>query len=120
MYGLNDNIDLSILNGSELTQVTIGLYQVAFNFFKNVAVSVEGKFVYFDGETEWTWEHKQTSCFVAARTVALLGATIQSFERNTDGTLVLFFSNGHRLTVLDPTKEFESYTVTWPGHTVVV
>jgi hypothetical protein len=38
---------------------------------------------------------------IAARTVAMLGASVTSFETNENETLALTFSNGHRLTILD-------------------
>jgi hypothetical protein len=30
------------------------------------------------------------------------------------------FSNGHRLSILDSSKEYESYDITRPGQTIVV
>ena len=57
---------------------------------------------------------------IAARAVALLGATIESFGSNIDGTLTLAFSNQHRLTILDSSKEYESYDITRPGQTIIV
>jgi hypothetical protein len=30
------------------------------------------------------------------------------------------FSNGHRLTILDSYKEYESYDITRPGQTIIV
>jgi hypothetical protein len=55
-----------------------------------------------------------------ARTVSLLGATIQSFGGLENGTLSLVFSNGQRLTILDSIKEYELYDITRPGSTIVV
>ncbi len=37
-----------------------------------------------------------------------------------DPGLVLMFSNGHRLTILDSYKEYESYDITRPGQTIIV
>lgn len=51
MYGLKSDIDLSFLNGRELIQVAIGLYQIQFGFDGDVRISVEGEFSYFDGKT---------------------------------------------------------------------
>lgn len=120
MYGLKKEIDLSFLKGRELGQVAIGLYHVRFGFDEDVAISVEAEFRYFDRQTDWTWRPEQGSASVAARTLALLGASIQAFESSVDGTLALTFSNGDRLTILDSSKEFESYDITRPGHTIVV
>ena len=79
MYGLKKEIDLSFLTGRELTQVAIGLYQARFGFDEDVAVSVEAEFHYHDGLDEWIWRQEPSSSQVAARTLALLGATITSF-----------------------------------------
>jgi hypothetical protein len=120
MYGLKKEIDLSFLDGRELIQVAIGLYHTSFRFDEDVAISVEGEFRYFDGQAEWIWKSEQAAALIAAKTVSLLGATIQSFEGQGNGTLSLVFSNGQRLTILDSSKEYESYDITRPGVTIVV
>jgi hypothetical protein len=120
MYGLKKEINLSLLAGRELIQLAIGLYQVQFHFDEDVTVSVEAEFRYFDGQDEWNWRQEPRSHQIAARTVALLGASITNLESNENGTLALMFSNGHRLTKLDPFKEYESYSITRPGQTIIV
>ena len=84
MYGLKKDIDLSFLNGRERIQIAIGLFHVSFRFDEEVAISVEGEFLYFDGNAEWISKHERNSSVVAARTVALLGTTIQAFQSSTD------------------------------------
>lgn len=120
MYGLKKEIDLSFLTGRELIQVAIGVYQVQFSFDGDVRISVESEFRYFDGQAECIWRPEPGSSSIAARAVALLGATIESFGSNTDGTLTLAFSNQHRITILDSSKEYESYDITRPGQTIIV
>jgi hypothetical protein len=120
MYGLRKDIDLGFLRDREVIQVAIGVYQIQFGFDEDVRISVEGQFAYFDGQEEWVWKPEQGAAQIAARTVALLGATIQSFEGQENGTLTLMFSNGQRLTIVDNSKEYESYDITRPGKTIVV
>ena len=120
MHGLKKEIDLSFLNGRELIQLAVGLYHAIFKFDEDVAISVEGEFRYFDGQAEWIWRPEPGSSLVAARTVALLSATIESLESNPNGTLALTFSNGQRLTFADSSREYESYQITRPGETIVV
>jgi Family of unknown function (DUF6188) len=120
VYGLRSDIDLSFLNGREVDQIAIGVYQIQFGFDEDVRISVEGGFSYFDGESDSVWKPEPGFAQIAARTVALLGATIQTFEAQKDGTLALRFSNGHRLTIPDSSKEYESYDITLPGRTIVV
>jgi hypothetical protein len=120
MYGLSKDIDLKFLNGRECIQIAIGVYQIQFGFDEDVRISVEGQFRYFDGGTEVVWRPEPGFAQIAARTVALLGATIDSFESRENGTLTLIFSNGHRLIIPDSSKEYESYQITRPGETIVV
>jgi hypothetical protein len=103
-----------------LIQLAIGLYQVQFGFDEDVRISVESRFRYFDGQAEWIWRPEPGSSSIVARAVALLGATIESFRSNIDGTLTLAFSNQHRLTILDSSQEYESYDITRPGQTIIV
>jgi hypothetical protein len=120
MYGLSKDLDLNFLNGREVIQVAIGVYQIQFGFDEDVRISVEGQFSYFDGHDEWVWTPDPGGAQIAARAVALLGATIESFQGHEDGTLKLIFSSGQRLIILDNSKEYESYDITRPGSTIVV
>jgi Family of unknown function (DUF6188) len=120
MYGLRGDVDLSFLTGREVIQICVGVYQVQFGFDEDVRISVQGQFNYFDGDADWIWRPEPGASEVAARTVTLLGSTIESFHGHEDGTLKLTFSTGQRLTILDNSKEYESYDITRPGHTIVV
>ena len=120
MYGLSKDIDLSFLAGRQVEQVAIGVHQVQFGFDEDVIISVESQFVYFGAQQEWTWKPEPGAAQIATRMVSLLGATIQSFEGHENGTLTLVFSNGHRLTIFDSSKEYESYDIARPGQTIVV
>ena len=120
MYGLKNDIDLSFLNGREVDQIAIGVYQIQLGFDEDVRISVEGGFFYFDGNNESVWKPEPGFEQIAAKTVALLGATLETFEARENGTLTLNFSNGHRLIIPDSSKEYESYDITRPGQTIVV
>jgi hypothetical protein len=120
VYGLSKDIDLAFLDGRESIQIAIGVYQIQFGFDEDVTISVEGEFSYFDGRSEVIWKPEPGSSEIAARTVALLGATIESFEGSENGILTLIFSNGHRLIIPDSSQQYESYTITCPGRTIVV
>lgn len=118
MYGLEKDIDLSFLNGREVIQIAIGIYQVIFAFDKDVSISVEGEFSYMRGQSEKVW--KAGAPDDATSTVALLGLKVKSIEGHENGTLALTFVNGDRLTIPDSSKEYESYHITRPGETIVV
>jgi hypothetical protein len=50
----------------------------------------------------------------------LVGATVTRARGVKDGTLTLEFDNGASLIVFDASDQFESYTITRPGETIVV
>jgi hypothetical protein len=108
VYGLNKDIDLSFLKGREVIQVAIGVYQIQFAFDEAVTIYIEGGFSYFDGKDEVIWKPEPGTADIASLTVALLGATIDNFESHENGTLKLAFSNGHRVTIPDSSKQYES------------
>jgi Family of unknown function (DUF6188) len=120
MYGLKKGLDLSFLGGLQLEQIAIGVYQIIFGFDEDVRISAYSQFNYFDGREEWAWNPEPGAVQIAARTLSLLGATIESFEGHENGTLSVVFSNGHRLIFLDNCKEYESYDISRPGETIVV
>jgi hypothetical protein len=74
VYGLRKNTDLKFLNGREVGQIAIGLYQIQFGFDEDVRISVEGEFRWFEGGNEVVWRPEPGSAQIAARMVALLGA----------------------------------------------
>jgi hypothetical protein len=120
MYGLDPKIDLSFLNGREVIQVAMGIFQIQFGFDEDVRISVEAEFKYFDGSNESVWKYGHDYIQVAAQAVALLSHKILRYEASENGTLQLFFSSGHTLTIPDTSKEFESYSITAPGRNIYV
>ena len=120
MYGLSEDIDLSFLQDRELEHVTIGVYQVWFGFDKEVTISVESQFRYFDGQRVWVWQPETGAAQIAAQTLSLLGAKIEKCQGHANGTLELTFPNGRLLTFLDPSSQYESYQITRPGQTIIV
>jgi hypothetical protein len=120
MPPIKKNVDLGFLNGRELIQLCIGLYQIIFKFDDELAISVEQGFCYFDGQDKWTWRPEPGSSLLAARAVTLLGTRIDSFEVSSGSTLVLNFSNGHNLTIMGGSNGYESYDITRPGQSIVV
>jgi hypothetical protein len=120
MQELKRDIDLSFLNGSELIQLCIGLYQTVFKFDGDLAISVEGEFRYFDGQDETIRRPEPGSSALAARTAVLLGARIVNFESDASSTLSLMVSDGRRLAIMGSKNGYESYDITRPGQTIVV
>ena len=119
MYGLDMTMDLSFLVGREAIQIAIGQYQVIFNFDEDVRISVESEFRHISSDGDISNWHPRAP-HTAAATLRLLGAKIEKVSGHKDGTLKLTFSGGDTLTILDSSKEYQSYDITCPGRTIVV
>ncbi len=118
MYGLPGNLDLEFILEREVIQIAIGVYQVIMAFDKQLKISIEGEFEYITKEGRLTWKPTETQ--VAAKTVGLLGATVQSVNPQANGTLELGFSNSDRLVLKHPNPQYESYQIVTPVKTIVV
>jgi len=118
VYGIGKQLDLSFLRNLEVIQTRIGLYQVQFAFTEDVCLSVEGRFRYSSGGEAIDWLPGATKA--ASAVVNLLGSTVTDVRVPNVETLELSFSNGDSLEVFDNSKEYESFTITRPGVTIVV
>jgi hypothetical protein len=121
MYGLPNDVDLDFLIGRTVDQVAIGIHEVIFGFDEDIRITVYQEFRYFDGQTESIWRPEEVgSSLMAGRTAALLGYPVENIDRHANGMLALTFANKSRLTIIDSSKEYESYDITRPGETIVI
>ena len=119
MYGLDMAIDLSFLIGREAIQIAVGQFQVIFNFDESVSISVGSEFRLISpaGDVS-TWQPRGPQ--TAAAALRLVGSKVEKVSGQKDGTLTLTFSGGDILTILDTSKEYESYDITCLGRTIIV
>ena len=117
LYPLGDDIDLSFLEGQELIQVSIGIYQVIFSFVRDLTITVEDRFVIEEptGQTIWTPE----AINEASRTVCLLGRTTNGVRRNASA-LDLQFGGGYSLAITPVESGYESYQINHGGRVFIV
>ncbi len=117
MNGLPEQIDLSFLEGRELIQVCVGMFQVIFGFDDQVSISVEGCYSVHSEAGESTWKSGEKP---RSDVLNLLGANVAHVRGEADGTLTLTFSEDLSLVIFDSSKEYESYQIAKPGTIIVV
>lgn len=108
MYGLPPTTDLRFLARKRLLRIEVNDFQVQLQFTDDVCISIESEVV-VDGDARGR---------EALR--ALVGAAIESVSAGSDGTLQLAFEGGRRVAVRDSNADYESYTITAPGVTIIV
>jgi hypothetical protein len=108
MYGLPSDFDGRVFTGRILEQVCFNENQVTLSFDGDMAVMVESAFSYEAPPAE----SRLTEVPVFhSDLMRLLGRRVSSAVGDEDGTLVLVFENGHRLRILDDSREYESYRI---------
>jgi Family of unknown function (DUF6188) len=117
MYGLTAEIDLSFLVGGELQQVAVGQHEVILHFFKGISITVQSDLRLSEGD-----DQGDRLSGAPSQGVVLIGLLASSVVRasGADGTLTMEFSDGSTLAVYDSSPNFESYTITYDGGTIVV
>lgn len=118
MYRLKKDLDLSFLENLELIQVCVGIFQVQFVFESDVVLSVENTFKHSSNGTVSEWRPNVVEA--ATSVLKLLGTTSKTIEAVNEQTLRLGFSNGDTLEMTDDSDQYESFTITAPGKTIVV
>jgi hypothetical protein len=109
MYGLAKTIDLSYLKEKELIQIAVEV---------DIRISVENTFFHYWKEESWRWNSGDV--LGASSVLALIGNKVTDISVSSPDTLWLDFSNEHRLAILDDSRQYESFTITGPGTTIVV
>ncbi len=117
MDGLRADIDLSPLIDLELFQVCIGKYQFTLNFDKNVSISIGCDCLYDSGGGE----KLSISDYVENATLlcGLIGCAMSHATRTDDGGLLIKFSNGATLHLLNDTPYYEAFQLDIHGNLFV-
>jgi Family of unknown function (DUF6188) len=110
--------DLAFLNGREMVQVAIGVYQVIFAFDEEVTISVEYHFRYVPSSGSYS-DWKPGAKDAGAPALELLGSKVEQAQVGEDGTLELALSGGQRLVITSEDKGQESYHITRRGEMIV-
>jgi hypothetical protein len=112
--------DLAILNGAELTNVTVWKYGVTLNFNDdplNVTVENNAEFQ-SQGRTEIF--NQEIIVGFGARMLSLIGRRVSDMQATEDKTLALSFDDGTRLVLRPDDSGYESYTVNLPNGSIFV
>lgn len=116
MYGLPENFDPLCFVQKTLEQISFTANTMHLSFCDDVSITVESCFVYSSGRnTERTCVPVQVS-----GVMQLIGESVTNAAKDSKGSLVLIFSNGHSFTCLDDTKMYESYRLRFGGEEIVV
>src|SRR4051794_37779063 len=112
MYGLKSE-DLQLLQtleGKEITLVSVGQYDLHFNFHPEGVISIEGRCEMLDenGSLIDAWDRGQRS--ESFRLFDLLGQPIIKVEIDSPRSFTAFLKNQRKLRVIDNSDQYESFS----------
>jgi hypothetical protein len=118
MFGLAENVDLSFFRDREVLQVCIGWTQAQIHLDGNVSLFIETEMRHRSraGPVVQHTDIRASAVMLAS----LLGLRVLSAKREPPGTLVLEFSDGSLLEVLDSSPRYESYQIKYADQLIVV
>lgn len=118
MYELPRSEEFSFLLGKELIQVCYGKFQTQLHFSDAVSVSIETNVEHKRGDEILgaSQEREQT----VTSLIMLLGVSVNHVAIEQNNVLMLSFSNDQTLRVIADGSPYESFSVTAPGHSIVV
>lgn len=109
MQGLLPSVDLHLLVGAKVIQVCFSAHQCIFGLDLDARIAVESSCEYTaPGRVTVTVAEYSRA---ATELCELLDASVLSATREVDGGLLLHFSSGSTLRILNDNREFESFQV---------
>lgn len=118
MYGLSAQFDVSVLAKKELTVLSFTTNTINMSFEDDVSITMMGSFVH-NYDTSAT-ANQQTIPVSSSSLMCLIGRMVQFAERGADGSLVLHFDNSNILTILDDSREYESFSIRIGNKEIIV
>jgi hypothetical protein len=118
MYGVPKDLNLSFLEGKHLTQISLGEYQVIFNFHPEGSVSAVAEWQLLGPDGAIIDQAMQNSERSHYRIHQLLGQVVTGHEVDPPRSFSLQFSSGSVLRVFDSSKDHESFSIQ-PGNIIV-
>ena len=119
MYGLPEDVDLSMFSGCTLESVTFTQNTIHLAFDRSTSITLESSYAYYSGVAANAPEHK-TVPPVGSQLMRLVGHSVALAARSTQGGLLLQFDDGQSLDILDDSTEYESFRITVGDREIVV
>ena len=118
MYKLPESFDGKFLVGRVFEQVCFNQNQIYLHFDSDVHIIIESSFSHQYSEFEKDYKVINVPV-LESDIMQLLGSSILKVCGDKEGTLCLFFDNGHILRCYDNSTQYESYQIQH-GKTLII
>ena len=118
MYGLPSNANLSFFEGKTLLQACFGENDLILRFTGGISVAIYSCIGVGLAETQI----QRVTAFeeAAVRILGLLNREVAGVSWTTEGTVSLSFEAGQIVELYDDSREFESYSISYPAGDLIV
>jgi hypothetical protein len=118
MYGVPKDLDLRRFKGNSLVQIAVGKFEIQFHFASGNSIVVQGEWELKDQSGKLIDRDMENAARESYRIHHLLGRTVLATELDPPKSISLVFDNGMRLTILDSSDQYESFSIQ-PGNIFV-
>lgn len=119
MYGFPSGFDASRFVGRTLELVSFSENTVHLSFDETVSITIESCFAHWT-QGDVGHSHRRTVPVSDSQLMQMLGASIESAEAASDGTLTLRFTNGHMFACYDDAPMYEAYRMRFGDEEIFV
>lgn len=113
MYGLDEKTDLRFLANRKILEIQTSDFQAQIHLDENVTISIESA-ISVDGKRYV--DMREINLVLAC----LAGAKVAHAVNFGNGDISLQLADRRILTIYDSNRDFESYSITWNGGTIIV
>jgi hypothetical protein len=118
MHGFEHDASFGFLQGLTLTQVCLGQYATQLHFGPQGSISMEGQYVHLTSEDREIVQPR-SSCG-PNELFRLLGQSVVEVAIISTERMLISFSNGDALTLIDDSEQYESFVVNWDQRIIVI
>jgi hypothetical protein len=113
MYGVPKDLPLQRFVGDSINQIRLGLHGVQFHFNSAGSISVDGG----------KWQLRDASGAIVDESIddpftrqqyrvhVIFHSEVTKFDIDAPRSFSLTFANGHKLTIFDDSKQYESFSI---------
>jgi hypothetical protein len=119
MNGFKDSMDFSFLKSLEVEQIGLGRYQTSIQFYTEGRLVMEGQYIHCITSENRQILRNRSSCG-PNELYRLLGQVVTGAVVVSDDRLLITFSNGDTVTLIDDSSQYESFILQFNQRLIVI
>jgi hypothetical protein len=114
----SNKYDITIFEKKRIEQICFSENTISIHFQDNLSITILGSFVYIQDSN--SAGIAQSPPITSSNLMSINGKEVCEVERNKEGSLKLFFDNGHSIEMIKDSLEYESFIIRTEHDEIIV